>query len=494
MRRPAPRPSRRPRRQRPSPPPPPHPSRATRPAAPPAATPASVGRRGRPGSRRARRDRDRRPPRALGTARRGRLDPSRAAAAERHPARRHRRPGRGERLHVVPGRPARVRARRRRRPGLGRGRGPRRHAVGRAGRRSHAWLQARRRSPPTRSIRRCRRREGTGGRDQPVRARHVPAASGPWTSSTARGSCSRRTASPPRSRWRAPAPPATRRRRWTTCCGRTTGRRSRRARRRWHRCCARRDGAWMVEGDGDRGAHFLALRIANMAFAQDGYALEQAYMERVSRTFRSGVGLVDYIGDARRRPRRDQPLGRRADDGPDPEAADATRRHPDTRLVLVNAVYFKGEWLVPFEQGEHGSAHVHDGSGQGDPRPDDGDLRRAGHPDRVRRRVARDRAQLSVTRRAPARDDDRRARQPGDVREGAQWRPAASVTRAIAREHDPDREGHRAVGARRLRGVRVRGASVPPEVRHRDARRASADRSWPWACHSHSGPAPTSVA
>jgi serpin B len=113
---------------------------------------------------------------------------------------------------------------------------------------------------------------------------------------------------------------------------------------------ARRDGAWIVEGEGDRGVHFLALRIANMAFAQDGYALEQAYMERVSRTFRSGVGLVDYIGrtdearDAINRWVGVQTMGRIPTLLQPPDLTDATR------LVLVNAIYFKGEWLVPFDE------------------------------------------------------------------------------------------------------------------------------------------------
>jgi serpin B len=111
---------------------------------------------------------------------------------------------------------------------------------------------------------------------------------------------------------------------------------------------ARRDGAWIVEGDGGKGTHFLALRIANMAFAQDGYALEQAYLERVSQTFRSGVGLVDYIADpdaARATINRwvgVQTMGRI------PELLEPPDVSSRTRLVLVNAVYFKGEWLVPF--------------------------------------------------------------------------------------------------------------------------------------------------
>ena len=114
---------------------------------------------------------------------------------------------------------------------------------------------------------------------------------------------------------------------------------------------ARRDGAWTVEGDGDSGTHFLSLRIANMAFAQHDYALEQAYLDRVSRTFRSGVGLVDYVGqtDAAREAINRwvavQTMGRI------PELLAPPNVTADTRLVLVNAVYFKGEWVVPFEQG-----------------------------------------------------------------------------------------------------------------------------------------------
>jgi serpin B len=115
----------------------------------------------------------------------------------------------------------------------------------------------------------------------------------------------------------------------------------------------RRDGAWTVQNESGRNeTHAQALRIANMAFAQRDFALEQAYLRRVSETFRAGFGLVDYIGDAAGA--RDaingwvsrQTLGRIPKLLGPQDVTDATR------LVLVNAVYFKAEWTVPFMDGD----------------------------------------------------------------------------------------------------------------------------------------------
>jgi serpin B len=115
---------------------------------------------------------------------------------------------------------------------------------------------------------------------------------------------------------------------------------------------ARRDGAWTVQSDeGKPGTHYQAFRSANMAFGQRDYALEQSYLRRVSQVFRSGFGLVDFIADPGAA--RDAINGwvSRQTLGRIPsllEPADVTQI---TRLVLVNAVYFKGEWAVPFDDG-----------------------------------------------------------------------------------------------------------------------------------------------
>jgi serpin B len=115
---------------------------------------------------------------------------------------------------------------------------------------------------------------------------------------------------------------------------------------------ARRDGAWTVQGEEGPGTHYQAFRAANMAFGQRDYALEQAYLQRLSKTFRSGFGLVDYISDpdAARESINgwvsQQTLGRIPNLLAAPDVTSATR------LVLVNAVYFKGEWARPFNEGD----------------------------------------------------------------------------------------------------------------------------------------------
>jgi serpin B len=106
-----------------------------------------------------------------------------------------------------------------------------------------------------------------------------------------------------------------------------------------------RDAAWI---DDEGIAHELALRIANMAFDQRGYAIEPAFLQRISRTFGAGLGLVDYMNqtEAARGAINDwvgrQTLGRI------PQLLSAGDIDTLTRLVLVNAVYMKANWAREF--------------------------------------------------------------------------------------------------------------------------------------------------
>jgi serpin B len=92
----------------------------------------------------------------------------------------------------------------------------------------------------------------------------------------------------------------------------------------------------------------LALRIANTAFAQQGWKIEQPYLERIAATFGSGLRLVDYIADyeaARKTINAwvsDQTAKRI------PQLLGPTDLDTLTRLVLVNAIYLKATWENEF--------------------------------------------------------------------------------------------------------------------------------------------------
>jgi serpin B len=108
-----------------------------------------------------------------------------------------------------------------------------------------------------------------------------------------------------------------------------------------------RDATWKLYEEDEQ--HQLALRMANMAFGQDGFALKQAYLERLGRTFGSPLALVDYKRDAEAARQAINGWVSRQTMGRIPELLGMPDVTPDTRLILVNAIYLKAEWALPFE-------------------------------------------------------------------------------------------------------------------------------------------------
>jgi serpin B len=112
------------------------------------------------------------------------------------------------------------------------------------------------------------------------------------------------------------------------------------------RLLAARDASW---ADQDGTAHELSLRIANMAFAQQGLTMQPTFLERIARTFDSGVGLVDYARnpETARQAINDwvsrQTLGRIAN------LLASGSVDTLTRVVLVNAIYMKANWAREFD-------------------------------------------------------------------------------------------------------------------------------------------------
>jgi serpin B len=110
-----------------------------------------------------------------------------------------------------------------------------------------------------------------------------------------------------------------------------------------------RDAAWKdpyEEGD----LHQLALRTANMAFGQEGYALEDAYLERLGRTFGAGLGVVDYANETEAARVAINGWVSRQTMGRIPELLAPPNVNTGTRLILVNAIYLKAEWARAFDE------------------------------------------------------------------------------------------------------------------------------------------------
>jgi serpin B len=108
--------------------------------------------------------------------------------------------------------------------------------------------------------------------------------------------------------------------------------------------------------DGSGEQQDVTLRIVNAPFAQRGFALETPYIEALGERFGAGLRLVDYIkaADAARRV-----INAWVSDETEqriPELLGQGTVDDLTRLVLVNAIYLKAAWQMPFGDGTTASA------------------------------------------------------------------------------------------------------------------------------------------
>lgn len=91
------------------------------------------------------------------------------------------------------------------------------------------------------------------------------------------------------------------------------------------------------------------LSIANAAWGQEGYEFLDAYLDALARYYGSGVRLADFAEqpESARQAINEWVAGQTEDRIQDllPEGSITGL----TRLVLINAIYFKADWEVPFE-------------------------------------------------------------------------------------------------------------------------------------------------
>ena len=114
--------------------------------------------------------------------------------------------------------------------------------------------------------------------------------------------------------------------------------------------------------DPERGD--VVLEAVNSLWAQDGFAIEEPFLETLATEYGAGVPTVDFAGDPEgsRQAINDAVADTTRDRIPDLMAEGSI--NPETRAVAVNAIYMKAPWLHEFPEDatEPGPFHLADGS------------------------------------------------------------------------------------------------------------------------------------
>ncbi|AEH51940.1 serpin family protein [Pseudothermotoga thermarum] len=98
-------------------------------------------------------------------------------------------------------------------------------------------------------------------------------------------------------------------------------------------------------------SEYYELRIANALWAQQGYPFLESFLKVVSENFQAPVEEVDFVDSVQRGQTRAK-INKWISDvtnGRIPELISADDIDELTRLVLTNAIYFKGKWLYQFD-------------------------------------------------------------------------------------------------------------------------------------------------
>ncbi len=123
------------------------------------------------------------------------------------------------------------------------------------------------------------------------------------------------------------------------------------------------DFAGIVQRLDQAGGGEYEMAVANALWAQDGAALRAEFLDLIARQYGGATNLVDFHHGAES-----------ARGTINQWVADKTRRKiqalippgrvdADTRLILVNALYFKGRWVLPFRKANTREAPFYLGGG-----------------------------------------------------------------------------------------------------------------------------------
>ena len=98
------------------------------------------------------------------------------------------------------------------------------------------------------------------------------------------------------------------------------------------------------------GGGEFEMAVANSLWGQDGSPLQPEFLDLIARHYGGAMNLVDFRGAAEAHARRSTSGSKTRTKQKIRELIPAGGLDADTRLVLVNAVYFKGMWVLQFRK------------------------------------------------------------------------------------------------------------------------------------------------
>ena len=106
----------------------------------------------------------------------------------------------------------------------------------------------------------------------------------------------------------------------------------------------------------------VKLKIANALWPQENYPFLEEYLETVQKYYLARIEALDYMRDASGAVERINEWAAEHTENKIKKVLEYL--DPLTRLVLANAIYFKGDWLIPFDESrtESGKFYLPDGS------------------------------------------------------------------------------------------------------------------------------------
>ena len=103
-----------------------------------------------------------------------------------------------------------------------------------------------------------------------------------------------------------------------------------------------------ASADGDSGTPFQ-LNVANAVWEQMGYPLEGSYLDTLARHYGAGLQTVDFRQTAAATEEINDWVSGETE-GRTEDLLPSETIDPETRMVLTNAIYFKGSWASKFEE------------------------------------------------------------------------------------------------------------------------------------------------